>query len=258
MLNRRRDRTTFANVMSVIAVFIAIGGSAWAVSKNSVGPKQIAPNAVRSSDVKNQAMKGVDVAEDTFAQVPSAQRADDAQSADSADSALRADLLDGLDSTDFLRSDASVNANLLDGRDSSEFAPASKLHASGRVTMTDATPGNDVYTEQPILTAGEVTLEGWCAVNFGGGAEDRAGVAVDVLGDRSFSGVYSESPPTALNIPSSGAAGVFAALAFNSGNLARGGWATISSGNQMISIVASAEVNGTRGPCAVGATAIGP
>jgi hypothetical protein len=43
-------------------VFIALGGSAWAISANSVGSKQIKPNAVRSSDVKNGQVKAADLA----------------------------------------------------------------------------------------------------------------------------------------------------------------------------------------------------
>ncbi len=56
-----RSRLSFANVMSVVAVFIALGGSAWAISANSVGSKQIKPSAVRSSDVKNGQVKAADL-----------------------------------------------------------------------------------------------------------------------------------------------------------------------------------------------------
>lgn len=51
-------KLTFANVMSVIAVFIALGGIGYAtlkLPKNSVGRKQIKPNAVNSSKVKDGA-----------------------------------------------------------------------------------------------------------------------------------------------------------------------------------------------------------
>ena len=51
-----RARLTYANVMSSIAVFMVLGGSAYAAAtlpKNSVGSKQIKSNAVSSSKVKN-------------------------------------------------------------------------------------------------------------------------------------------------------------------------------------------------------------
>ena len=56
-------RLTYANVMSTIAVFLALGGISWAAVKlprNSVGSKQIKKSAVRSSDVKNGALRALD------------------------------------------------------------------------------------------------------------------------------------------------------------------------------------------------------
>jgi hypothetical protein len=49
-----RGRPTYANVMSTVAVFIALGGGAYAAIKlpeNSVGSKQIKSGAVKSSEV---------------------------------------------------------------------------------------------------------------------------------------------------------------------------------------------------------------
>ena len=109
MLGAVRGRLTYANVMATMAVFLALGGGAWALTRNSVGPRQIKPNAVRSSDVKNNALKGPDVNEATLGQVPSSEEAttaDDATSAESAQQAVNAGLLDNLNSTDFLRANA--------------------------------------------------------------------------------------------------------------------------------------------------------
>jgi hypothetical protein len=68
-----RQRLTYANVMATVAVFLALGGGAYALKlgRNSVRSKQIAPDAA----------KGVDVDEASLAKVPDA------------------DKLDGLDST---------------------------------------------------------------------------------------------------------------------------------------------------------------
>jgi hypothetical protein len=58
-----QSQLTFANVMSVIAVTIALGGTAYAaveLPKNSVGSSQIKSNAVKSADVKNGALKSKD------------------------------------------------------------------------------------------------------------------------------------------------------------------------------------------------------
>lgn len=58
-----RDRLTYANVMSTLAVFMVLGGTAYAAKqlpKNSVGSKQIKRNAVTSSKVKNRSLRAVD------------------------------------------------------------------------------------------------------------------------------------------------------------------------------------------------------
>jgi len=72
---RIRSRLTFANVMSVIALFIALGGTGYAaitlpnnsvglkqIKKNGVGGAEIRKNAVRSGEVKNRALRAVDFA----------------------------------------------------------------------------------------------------------------------------------------------------------------------------------------------------
>jgi hypothetical protein len=56
-----RDKLTFANVMSLVAVFIALGGSAVALKANSVGSRQIRNGSVKGRDVANGALKGKDL-----------------------------------------------------------------------------------------------------------------------------------------------------------------------------------------------------
>ena len=58
-----RSHLKFANVISVIALCIALGGTSYAaltLPKNSVGAKQIKKGAVRSSDVKNRSLLAKD------------------------------------------------------------------------------------------------------------------------------------------------------------------------------------------------------
>ena len=63
-MNRIRGKLTFANVMSVIAVFLALSGvgyAAFKLPKNSVGPKQIRNGAVNEAKLSasaKAAMKG--------------------------------------------------------------------------------------------------------------------------------------------------------------------------------------------------------
>jgi hypothetical protein len=73
-----RNHLTYANVMATIAVFLVLGGGAYAafhLPKNSVRSKNIAPNQV----------KGVDAKESSFGTVPRAKRAGSADQVDGAD-----------------------------------------------------------------------------------------------------------------------------------------------------------------------------
>ena len=59
-----RKRLTYANVMSSIAVFLVLGGTAFAATqlgKNSVGSKQIKKNAVTSAKIKKNAVSGAKI-----------------------------------------------------------------------------------------------------------------------------------------------------------------------------------------------------
>jgi hypothetical protein len=62
-MRRVRKRLTYANVMSSIAVFVVLGGGAYAATtlpKNSVGSSQIKANAVTSSKVKDGSLLSKD------------------------------------------------------------------------------------------------------------------------------------------------------------------------------------------------------
>jgi hypothetical protein len=58
-MKRITRHLTYANVMSTIAVFLALGGGlAWALGRNSVHSEQIAPNAVKGQDAKESSLAG--------------------------------------------------------------------------------------------------------------------------------------------------------------------------------------------------------
>jgi Na+-translocating ferredoxin:NAD+ oxidoreductase RnfG subunit len=89
-----RPKFTYANVVATIALFIAVGGGAAiaanSLPKNSVKSKQLAPGAVRTSDIAKDAVTGDKVKESTLGKVPSAAHADSADTAGSAASATNA------------------------------------------------------------------------------------------------------------------------------------------------------------------------
>ncbi|HEY1285864.1 MAG TPA: hypothetical protein VGF04_07225 [Solirubrobacterales bacterium] len=95
MKKHLRGRLTFANVISCIALFVALGGLAVAATKlpkNSVGTKQlkknsvttakIKKNAVTGAKVKKQSLTGSDIKLSTLGTVPTAQLANSIQPAE--------------------------------------------------------------------------------------------------------------------------------------------------------------------------------
>jgi hypothetical protein len=95
-------------VISVIALFAALGGTSYAAVK--ITGKEIAKKTIKGGNVANKTLGAKKVKPDTLGgkqinesklgPVPSA---DHASSADTAATAANADKLDGLDSTDFMR-----------------------------------------------------------------------------------------------------------------------------------------------------------
>lgn len=71
-----RSRLTFANVTSMIALFVALGGTSYALAANSIGAREIkkngvkaseiARNAVGASEVRSNSVAGGDVADGTI------------------------------------------------------------------------------------------------------------------------------------------------------------------------------------------------
>lgn len=68
-LSALAGRLSYANVIATLALFIALGGGAYALNlpKSSVGSKQIKDNGVKSKDVKDADLTGVDLADGAIA-----------------------------------------------------------------------------------------------------------------------------------------------------------------------------------------------
>jgi hypothetical protein len=156
------SRLSYGNVVATLALFIALGGGAYALSRNSVGSKEIAKDAVRSSEVKDDRVKGKDVEESSFDTVPSATTADTANSAvtaTSADTADTADTADVADVATFAIDAGAVNGlGVLPVRWAEEQAPAPAF--------------------APISTFGRVDIEARCVENIVPTAQTRAEVRI--------------------------------------------------------------------------------
>jgi hypothetical protein len=61
---RLRRSLTYSNVMATIAVFVALGGGAYAITlpRNSVGREQLKRNSVTSDEIKNRSVRRADLA----------------------------------------------------------------------------------------------------------------------------------------------------------------------------------------------------
>lgn len=113
-----RRRLNYANVTATIALFVALGGSAYAATqlpKNSVGPKQLKTNAVTTAKVKNGAITGAKIKLSTLGTVPSANTAGSAGSAGTAGKAANADALGGLPPSAFAPSTVVRSATVVGG-----------------------------------------------------------------------------------------------------------------------------------------------
>jgi hypothetical protein len=114
--------------MATIAVFLALGGGAYAalkLPKNSVGPKQIKAGAVGSAEVKNNKLTGKDILERRLETVPNANHALQADRAAEANHAANADLLGGNAAGAFVQADRLLGARttahwVSDGSESGE------------------------------------------------------------------------------------------------------------------------------------------
>ena len=67
-MSKLRNRLTYANLMATVAVFIALGGGAYAISvgKNTIKSKHIKDGQVSSADVRDNDLIGTDIDEDTL------------------------------------------------------------------------------------------------------------------------------------------------------------------------------------------------
>lgn len=139
-------RPSPALAISILALFVALGGTSYAVTqlaRNSVGTAQLKKNAVTGAKVKDGSLSGADVDVATLGTVPaatSANRANSAQSAEraasagSADSATtagtaaRANTAGTADSAATAGSAATAaDAGMLNGKTAAELIQESKL-----------------------------------------------------------------------------------------------------------------------------------
>jgi hypothetical protein len=155
--------------MATTAVFIAIGGGAYAagLAKNSVGSKQIKPNAVKSSDVKNDSLTGRDIKEQklTLPEGPQGPRGPQGPAGSDGSPDTGAQILGKLAGVDGAGS--GLDADTIDGVDSGEVGTM----ASDSKTLTRPSASGS-FRFVPLLTFPGGMFEAQCG-NEGGATETR-------------------------------------------------------------------------------------
>lgn len=86
MIDWLRDRLSFANVVSLLALFVALGGTSYGLATGAIGSREIRDGSVRSRDiddrtithrdVKRNGLGGAVVKESRLGRVPRARNAD--------------------------------------------------------------------------------------------------------------------------------------------------------------------------------------
>jgi hypothetical protein len=154
-----RTRLSFANVMSVIAVFIALGGTTYAavtLPKNSVKAKQIAKNGVGASEIKGSAVRTGEVKNGSLltqdfaaGQLPQGAKGDKGDRGDRGDKGDTGDTGDtgtfGSITTVFFKAPADLT-EAQNNMSYGAFCPA------GKVGIAGGGRGDDTLSEQTILT----------------------------------------------------------------------------------------------------------
>jgi hypothetical protein len=160
MPRRRRERFSSAHVISLIALFVALGGGAYAATiapKDSVNSNSVVDESLRGRDVQNgklsgkdlkdQSVTGADVLESSLAQVPSAKNA--------------------------------ANAGKLDGKDSTQFINSDEYRRV-QVQVVDST-NNSTAVTQTLDAPGAFKIEGSCDYAGAGGTTGKVTITSSAM-----------------------------------------------------------------------------
>jgi hypothetical protein len=167
--NRLRRHLSFANLVACLALFVALGGSAYAASqingnkivKHSIGGGKLKNETITSKQVKKNSLNSSVIDLSTLATVPSAQSAVTATSAGSANTANTA--------TSAKTAESATTANTATTASSAETATTATNaeHASSADTAGHATSADTATEAGHAATAGDAdTVEGKTAAEL--------------------------------------------------------------------------------------------
>ena len=150
-----RPRLTYANVVATLALFAALGGSAYAVSK--ITSRQVKNRSLKGIDLKRNTLTGKEIRESKLGRVPRSKSATNSKSALTAVNAGRAGL--------------ATNAQRLGGLGPAFFEKSSRTQF-GRADQDPATPAD----ERVLLTWPKISMRVETVVNNNGCGGQQIGL----------------------------------------------------------------------------------
>jgi hypothetical protein len=154
-----RSLLTYSNVMATVAVFIALGGTSYAVATNSISSRQVKNNSIRGVDIRDDSVTGKDIRESSLAEVGSAAKADSANSATNATNASNAASLGGSPAAAYQRFGGTLPSGQSESGDfglrtaNSNTGTTMDQSVSFPIALAARIPGDKVvYTNNPSAT----------------------------------------------------------------------------------------------------------
>ena len=152
MLARLSARLTYANVVATLALFVALGGSSYALTQ--FGTKQVRNRSLRGIDLRRNTLKGSEVNESKLGTVPRALHAGSADTASSAGAAALA-----------------TDAQALGGQGPGAFEKSSRFQFGRAPQGPTSVAGERVVLDYPAM-GGQIRT----ALNNGGCAGGTVGL----------------------------------------------------------------------------------
>jgi hypothetical protein len=158
MLARVRARLTYANVVATIALFLALGGSSYAVSQ--ITSRDVKNRSLKGGDLKKNTLTGTEINEAKIREVPSARSAQNATSADIAKNAGTATT--ATNAANAASADVAKDAQALAGQGAGFFEKASRTDF-GLAPIPTGPSQEKTVLAWPALGAEVRTITGVCA-----------------------------------------------------------------------------------------------
>lgn len=239
-----RRHLSFANVVSLIALFVALGGTSYAAL--TISGKNVKNRSLTGKDIKRNSLGPKEIKEGKLGIVPRAQKAMHADRAETASKAHRADQASR--ATTAGRADSAADADTVGGLAPSAFVSADRFFRGFVTARREQTT--------TVLSYGPYTILLRCLSSFGGGEyRERAQLVVRVAETARASSPNPEAASGGPSLPAGSEAslGTTQAAGPSESSFATAGGYLDVSGGRSLDVSARLRVNhlGTEGCSAI-------